>query len=172
MNHLLMNAQVERVSNAVVAGTSSVNCTHVDMQGFERVLGICSLNTLTASQVTMLKAQAGNAADDSDMADLAGATTAAAADADSNKTLLLEVVKPTNFRYLRFVVVRGTANAAIDGVVSIKTVTHKGPESQGPTVSQALVSVDPEYSNSQLTVTTGTYGNSTTQVATTSRNAS
>lgn len=172
MQSLLMNTQIERVSNAVAAGQTNINCTHNDMQGFEKVTGICLLNTLTASQVTKLKAQAGNAADDSDMADLAGAVTSQALDADSNKMLILEVIRPTSFRYVRFVVVRGTANAVIDGVVTIKSNTHKSPESQGSTVSQALVSVDPEYSSTALTVTTGAYGNSTTQVATTARNSS
>jgi len=162
-----------RVSNAVVAGTSAINTTILDMQGFESVIGECCLGTLTATQTTALKAQAGNVANGSDMADLAGAVTPNAADADSNKVLVLEVVKPTNFRYVRFVVVRGTANAVIDSVVATQFCSHKQPESDDPaTVSKTLLSIDPEYANAALTVTTTTYPGTTTAVTSTSRTSS
>jgi hypothetical protein len=171
MQGLLLNSKTTRVSNAVAAGTSAVNCTILDMQGFEGVLGICSLNTLVATQVTSLKAQAGNQANGSDMADLAGAITSNAADADSNKLLMLEVIKPTGFRYLRFVVNRGTANATIDSVTATQFSTHKAPTTQdATTVSQSTVSIDPEYSNSQLSTSTTTINS--TNVVSTYRNAS
>ena len=173
MKNVVLNSKRTRVVNSTAAGTTAINGSILDMQGFETVVGECLLGALTATQVTSLKAQAGNLANGSDMADLAGAVTANAADADSNKLLVLEVVKPTAFRYLRFVVNRGTANAAVDGVVATQYATHKGPESDdATTVSSTVVSVDPEYSNAQLTVTTTTYGSSTTKVATTARNAS
>ena len=171
MQGQLLNSKTTRVSNAVAAGLTAVNCTILDMQGYESVLGVCALNTLTATQVTNLKAQAGNVANGSDMADLAGAITSNAADADSNKLLMLEVIKPTGFRYLRFVVDRGTANAAIDSVVATQFTTHKAPTTQDTaTVSQSTVSVDPEYTNSQLSTSTTTING--TNVVSTYRNAS
>ena len=166
MQALLLNSKTTRVSNAVAAGTSAVNCTVLDMQGFESVLGICALNTLVATQVTGLKAQVGNAANGSDMADLVGAATNNAADGDSNKLLMLEVVKPTNKRYMRFVVTRGTANATIDSVVATQIATHKGPTTQdASTVSQSTISIDGEVSTSGVTTATTTI-NSTNVVST------
>lgn len=166
MQPQLLNSKTTRVSNAVAAGTTAVNCTVLDMQGFETVMGVCCLNTLTATQVTNLKAQAGNAANGSDMADLVGAVTSNAADADSNKMLILEVVKPTNHRYLRFVVDRGTANAAIDSVVATQYAVHKAPTTQdSSTVSQSTVSIDPEVSTTGVTTSTVTV-NSTNVVST------
>jgi hypothetical protein len=173
LKNVVLSSKRTRVSNAVAAGTAAVNCSILDMQGFESVVGVCSLNALTASQVTSIKAQAGNAANGSDMADLAGAVTPAAADADGNKLLVLEVVKPTNFRYLRFVINRGTANAQIDGVVATQYFSHKPPESDdATTVSKTLLSIDPEYANAALTVTTTTYNTSTTAIASTARTSS
>lgn len=165
MQALLLNSKTTRVSNAVAAGTTAVNCTVLDMQGFESVLGICALNTLTATQVTSLKAQVGNAANGSDMADLVGAVTGNAADADSNKLLILEVVKPTNKRYMRFVVSRGTANAVIDSVVATQIAAHKAPTTQDTTVSQSAVSIDGEVSTTGVTTSAVTV-NGTSVVST------
>jgi len=171
--NVVSSSKRTRVSNAVAAGTSVINTTVLDMQGFESAVGVCSLGALTATQVTQLKAQAGNKLDGSDMADLAGAITPQAADGDSNKALVLEVVKPTGFRYLRFVVVRGTANAAIDSVVATQYHSHKQPESDdAATVSKTLISIDPEYANEALTVMTTTYPGTTTAVASTARTSS
>lgn len=162
-----------RCVNATAAGTTNVNGPVLDMQGFDSVVFEACFGALTAGQVTKIKAQAGNKADGSDMADLAGAETVAMADADSNKMLVLEVFRMTNLRYIRVVVERGTANAVIDSVVATQYHSHKQPESDdASTVSTTLLSVDPQYSNSALTVTTATYGNSTTKVATTARTSS
>lgn len=170
MNNLLLNSKTSRVSNAVAAGTTNVNCTILDMQGYTSVLGICALNALTATQVTNLKAQVGNAANGSDMADLVGAVTSNAADADSNKLLMLEVVKPTLYRYLRFVVERGTANAAIDSVVATQYAARQKPTTQDTTVSQSTVSVDGEISTTGVTTSTKTING--TNVVSTYRNQS
>ena len=173
MNNVVLSSKRTRVSNAVAAGTTAIDCATLDMQGFESVVGECALGALTATQVTALKAQAGNKSDSSDMADLAGAVTAAAADADGNKLLVLEVVKPTNFRYVRFVVSRGTANAVIDSVVATQFFSHKPPESDdATTVSATTLSVDPEYVTTGVTVTTTTYGTSSTAIASTARTSS
>ena len=165
MQAQLLNSKTTRVVNATAAGTTAINGTVLDMQGFESVLFICLMNTLVATQVTGLKAQVGNAANGSDMADLVGAATSNAADADSNKLLMLEVVKPTNMRYCRCVVTRGTANATIDGVTATQFAAHKAPTTQDSTVSQSTVSIDGEVSTSGVTTSTKTI-NSTNVVST------
>src|SRR2546423_1026414 len=86
---LLDNCLVTRVVNATVAGTSDLEGTVLDMQGFGEVLFIAAFGTLTSSQVTSLKAQQGDLADGSDMADISGAVAGPMANGDGNKLLLL-----------------------------------------------------------------------------------
>lgn len=119
MEFLHERVKTTRVINATAAGTTAVNGTVLDHQGFENVRFVALLGTLTATQVTALKAQQGDASDGSDMADITGAVTANAADADSNKMLVLDVsANLITKRYVRCVVTRGTANAVIDGVIA------------------------------------------------------
>ncbi len=130
-----------RVSNAVAAGTTGVNCTHVDMSGWDGVVFICLLNTLVASQQTSLKAQNGSQVNDSDQADITGAVTPNALDGDSNKVLILDVYRPQK-RYVRSVVNRGTANATLDGVLALQYQGDKlPPKVLDATVSQLLVAL-------------------------------
>jgi hypothetical protein len=127
------NCKITRVMNAVAAGTTDQNSSVVDMQNWEGVLFIAFFGTLTATQVTLLKAQQGEQADGSDMADLAGTATPALADADSNKCLALDIKNPRE-RYVRAVIDRGTANAVIDGMVAIQYGPRKAPTSHDSSV--------------------------------------
>jgi len=117
--------KVTRVSNAVAAGTTTVNCATIDMKGFDSVTFYLLVGTLTATNVTTLKAQQGAASDMSDAADLLG-TAVAYTDADDDKAAILEVHNPRE-RYVRAVVVRATANAVIDGVIAVQTKANKEP---------------------------------------------
>lgn len=130
-----------RVVNSTAAGTTGVNGTVLDQSNFDGVRFTASLGTLTSTQVTSLKAQQGNAANGSDMADIAGAVTAAAADGDSNKLLILDVqASLISARYVRCVVNRGTANAVIDSVIADQYQTRTVPTAQtGSTISQSLL---------------------------------
>jgi hypothetical protein len=62
--------------------------------------------------VTKLKVQQFTADTSGSYADVSGVITAAAADGDAGKLLILEVYKPQQ-RWIRPVVVRGTANAVV-----------------------------------------------------------
>jgi hypothetical protein len=128
-----------RVSNAVVAGTTEIDCTSVDMLsgGFTAVDFVVLLGALTAGQVTKLKAQ-GNNDNGGTWNDLAGTLTAAAADADSNKTLILSLYRP-QYRYIRAVVVRGTQNAVVDGVIAEQYLAANEPVTQDTSVSASKV---------------------------------
>ena len=124
----LLDQVYERNVNATAAGTTNINGSSIDMEGFESAQFIALLGALTATQVTKLKVQGSD--DNSTWADLTpSAETAAAADGDSNKMLIVEVVRPQH-RYLRPVLERGTANAAVDGVMSIKYAARKQPTTQ------------------------------------------
>ncbi len=136
MQNLSKDVKITRVLNAVAAGTSNQNGSAVDMSGFDGVMFIASFGTLTATQVTSLKAQQGNLSNMSDAADLAGTNVGPLADGDSNKALVLDVYRPTD-RYVRPVVVRGTANAVIDSVIAIQYRGRKMPVVQDTTTIAA-----------------------------------
>lgn len=116
--------RVDRVMNAVAAGTTDQNSSSVDMQAdtaYDEVTFIALFGALTATQVTKIKVQ--QSSDDSVWNDLAGSESAALADADGNKALAV-TVRPQK-RYVRCVVDRGTANAVIDGVLAILSKPKK-----------------------------------------------
>lgn len=125
--------EVVRVANATAAGTSDINGSVIDMSGYDAVSFLAGVGALTATQVTLLKAQHGDAANLSDAADITGATTTALADGDGDKTLLLEVLQPRK-RYVRAVLDRGTANAVLDGMWAFLYRARKEPVTQGSTV--------------------------------------
>lgn len=122
MRPLNEDVRLVRASNAVAAGSTDSNGTGVDMQadgGYDGVMFVALLGTLTANQVTTLKAQVSSDDGSSDTyADLANSQTSAAADDDDNQCLVLDVYQPPE-RYVRPVVERATANAVIDGVLAI-----------------------------------------------------
>lgn len=124
---LLEGISVIRSANATAAGTTPINGSSIDMQtlGARALLCIACLGALTSTQVTKLKLQGSD--DNSTWADLThtdysvtsqAVATAAAADADGNKMLVLDC-KRISHRYVRPVLVRGTANAVLDSLVSI-----------------------------------------------------
>jgi len=139
--NLSKSFNVVRVANAAAAGTTVLTGTHVDMQGWDNVVFIYGVGALTASQVTALKAQNGSLSNDTDQADIAGAITPAMLDGDSNKVLILEVVRPL-LRYVRPVLNRATANAVLDFGIAIQYSGDKlPPAALDATVSQLLAAV-------------------------------
>lgn len=137
-NHTLLQCvEVRRVMNATAAGTTSVNGTGVDVQGYDGVAFVAAFGTLTATQTTSLKLQQSSDDGSTDTYDdILGSSTGNMADGDSNKVLMSEIYKPLK-RYVRPVVVRGTANAVIDGVFAMLYRAEKSPTPQHSTVSKA-----------------------------------
>ena len=148
MNDLggLNEEKIIRVSNAVAAGTTAVNCTAVDMGedgGWESVEFVALFGTLTANQVTNLKAQQSSDNGSADaFADLAGTALTALGDDDDNDMARLEIIRPRE-RYVRCVVGRGTANAVIDGVIAILRRPRVVPITQHSTVVRYESHVSP-----------------------------
>ena len=130
MQSLASSVKFSRQINATAAGVTAVNGSGVDMQGWDGVLFICAIGTLSATQVTSLKAQSDTQANFATAADTAGSNTGPYADADSNKMLVLDVYRPAK-RYVRPVVLRATANAVIDGVIAIQYKGGKLPLAAG-----------------------------------------
>jgi hypothetical protein len=139
MDHNLSRlVDIRRAINAVAAGTSSQNGNTIDTLGYDSVCFIVAFGALTATQVTSIKVQQGDQSDASDMADISGAATGNMADADGNKLLCVEVYRPSK-RYVRVVVVRGTANAVIDGGIALLYRAAQLPPALHSTMSLAPV---------------------------------
>ena len=111
--------------------------------GYDGVLFIAMFGALTSTQETSLKAQQSSDNDADTYADLDGAHTPDLADGDGNKCLVLDVFRPAE-RYVKPVVVRGTANAVIDGVVAILYRGRQRPSVKDTTVAHALAVVTPD----------------------------
>ena len=113
------------------------------MRGELGCLFLALLGALTSTQVTLLKIQWSDTNNGSDWADFTTPVqTAAALDADGNKILSIDVLKNTH-RYLRPVLVRGTANAVCDGILSIPYHPRTMPVSPNATyISQSTKSLE------------------------------
>lgn len=141
--NLSKEIKITRVVNATAAGTTDIEGSVLDMSGFEGVVFIALFGTLTATQVTSLKAQQGAASDMSDAADLEGSSVGPLADTDGNKCLVLDVYRPQE-RYVRCVVDRGTANAVVDGVIAIQYGPRTKPTINDSTVKVAELVISPD----------------------------
>lgn len=143
MPAILERIRVDRVLNAVAAGTTDQNGGTIDLSadnGYRGCLFMVAFGTLTATQVTSIKAQ--ESADDSTWTDLAGTKSIELADTDGNKVLLLDVYRP-NKRYIRVVVDRGTANAVIDGAWALLYENNLEGTAQSTDVAGSEVHISP-----------------------------
>ena len=118
-------AKVTRVSNAVVAGTSDIESTAVDMKGFEAVQFVVAFGAITTGAVTSVKLQGSHDGSTWTSSDLTGTGQTVADDAD-NKLFILDMAKP-RFRYVRCVVDRGTQNAVVDSITAYQYQADKEP---------------------------------------------
>ena len=124
---------------ATAAGTTTVNgaSQYIGTGQFSGVRYVCVLGALTATQQTVLKIQGSN--DNATWTDLAGTHAGPPADADSGYTLITDAFR-AGYAYVRPVVVRGTANAAIQCVIGDFYLANVEP-------------VTPDSTNAALTVT-------------------
>jgi len=140
-----LNSSVKTVvlNTGTAAGTGNVNLTAVDTLGFTGLRICVLLGALTATQVTALKAQQSldNAGTDP-YADAPGAVTGNAADADGGKLLILEIYRPHK-RYIKGIVTRATANAAITSAWAELFNASAEPVAADSTVSQQITVLNP-----------------------------
>ena len=129
MNSLLKNVKITRAVAATAAGTTDVNGSTIDTAGYDGVMFVLDVGTLTATQVTSMRAQQGLLSDASDMADLEGTIAGPMADGDGSKFLVIDVFRPLE-RYVRVIVDRATANAVLNGGVAILYSAHNKPVTQ------------------------------------------
>lgn len=115
------------------AGKDDINGAILDMQGFESVMAIVTFGTITSGAVTSIKMQQDTDSAMGTAADLLG-TGQTIADADSEKTFYIDLVKPQE-RYVRLVVDRGTQNAVVASATYLQYNGVKKPVSHGTNVS-------------------------------------
>ncbi len=140
-NFLYESCKIERVENAVAAGTTDQTSDTVDMSGFHGCMFIATLGTLTASQVTTGKVT--TSSDNSTFNDVEGSQTTALDDADDNLMIVIDIYRPLE-RYLRFVLERGTANAVIDGVIAIQYDPISVATTASTDVAESLTLLSPD----------------------------
>lgn len=130
-----------KISTAVTptagaAGTTDIEGTTLDMQGFEGVLMVVRMGAITGSAVTSIKAQQGALSNMTDAADLTG-TGQTIADDDDDQTFYIDLYKPLE-RYVRLYVDRATQNAVVSSAEYIQYGARELPTSHGSNVSGEL----------------------------------
>lgn len=140
---LLKESKIDKIFNDNAAGTDdTLNGDILDLQNCDSVTGIVALGDVTATAVVTLKAFTG---DESDLGDGAYETVTATVTADAtsadDKLLVLDVIKPAK-RYVRFDVVRATANAVIDAGVAIRYNYRAIPTTQPTDVVNSNINVN------------------------------
>lgn len=123
------NHKVTVVSNAVAAGTTDIDPTAIDMDGFDSVAFIVQFGAITAGAVTSVKAQqsSDNGVGDA-FSDLAG-TAQTVADDDDNKAFIIDLFRPSE-RYVKPYVDRATQNAVVESIIAIQYCARNAPVTQ------------------------------------------
>ena len=123
-------------SVGIVAAAANATLPVIDTLGYNSIRIVALLGALTATQQTSLSVNQSldNGATDPFVA-APGATTGNAADADSNKLLILDIFKPHK-RYLQPVINRAVANAAVTSVIYELYNAFNEPVTPDATVSK------------------------------------
>lgn len=130
----LKNVKVTQCSSTVAAGTSAISsATVIDMQDYESVIFVYSFGTLTSGTVVTAKAaQLATSSPTASTDDIAGSGIAVA-DTNSDKSVVLEIHKPT-YRYIRPCVTRTTQNAVLNSIIAIQFGPKIKPTVQSTTI--------------------------------------
>lgn len=144
MTNLTHDAQFIRAATAAAAGTSTITTSIIDLKAFDGCVFMASLGDVADTAEVALTVQHGDEADGSDMANTAVAIvfTADATSAD-NGLLIAEIFRP-NHRYVRAVLTRGVADAALDGILAILTDPKQAPVTQGDDVLAKAFGLSPD----------------------------
>jgi hypothetical protein len=138
---LLDDIQITQISNGATAGTTPVTSSIINMSGYDGVLFIASMGTVTNGSVLTLQCNQNTANSTSGMAEITGAITAAVtASSSSNTLMVLDVYRPLE-QYLEAVWTPTTDNAALNCIIAIQYKASKKPTVQGSTVVAALATI-------------------------------
>lgn len=118
MNYGSNSEKVIRVSNAAVAATTDIECTGVNMAGYDAVKFYTLFGTITSGAVTSVKLQQSSDDGSSDGYSDLEDSAVDVADDDDNQIVVHDLIRPAK-QYVRLVVDRGTQNAVVDGVFAV-----------------------------------------------------
>ena len=122
------------VAGAASAGTA-VNGAITNLTGYDGCVFVASIATANAGNY--MKLQAGNLADGSDMADVAGSKVVA----DANGSAVAIEVNRLGYTYARAVLIRAGANTATGDMYSIKYNAGVQPVTNNVTNTHKVVSL-------------------------------
>ena len=111
------DVKITRVLANVADGQTDSNTSSVDMTGFDGVLFLITIGTITGSGTSTWTVE--QSSDDSTFNAVSGAEVDATGSAESDTVLILDVKRPLD-RYVHVAYVRATANSEIDGVVALQ----------------------------------------------------
>lgn len=121
------DTKITRVSGAVAAGTTAINSSCVDMTGFDSVMFIAELGTVTAGAVIQLSALSNTTNSNSGGAtEKAGTQVTDSGGAQSNQDYVVDVHRPAK-QFVYANLTRTTANVVVNGVYAIQYNAAKGP---------------------------------------------
>jgi hypothetical protein len=115
---------------AGAAGTTDIEGTSVDMQGFEAVLFTVIMGAITANAVTALKVQQSDDDGAADAySDLEG-TSQTIGDGDDGEVFYVDVFRPSK-RYVRLYIDRATQNAVVAAAIAQQYHCREQPVTHG-----------------------------------------
>lgn len=139
MLSLLNDAKWTQVSNGATAAQTELDSSILDMAGYDSVIFIATLGTVTDACVLGLAAQQNSVNSTSGMAQITngpGTVNAAAtftASGSSNTILITDVFRPIQ-RYVRAALTRTTQNAVVNNIIAVQYNSRSLPVTQSASV--------------------------------------
>lgn len=121
--NLSKNVKITLVQAPLADGQTDPDSAAVDMEGFEGVMFIGIVGTVTGAGTAALKAS--QSSDNVNFNDLSGVVANGAA-GGSDKFLVLDVYRPLD-RYVRTTLTRAVANSVYGGTIALQYGAHKRP---------------------------------------------
>jgi hypothetical protein len=139
---LASNVKVTQAVPYTAIGTTTIAGTNLDMSGFDGVMFVVGIHTLTDG-TPGVKASSGAASDGSDKQDLLGTLTAVGT---ADEVSILDLYRPAD-RYVTPQVVRGgSTGSIITGLIAIQYKAGFKPTTQdATTVSATKLVTSPAY---------------------------
>ena len=129
MNKILsQGVKVTRVSNAAAAAQTAINSSILSMDGFDGVIFIALLGTVTDASVVTLTAF-NNSVSSTVSAVTTGVAASITAATSSNGALMVDVFQPSK-EYVYANLTRTAQNAAVDGIIAIQYSARNKPTAQ------------------------------------------
>lgn len=142
--NLTKNCPITLAEEGSAAATSNLTSAAIDTAGLESATFICLVGTITSSGEVELKIQ--QSSDDGSLdsyADLEDSAVTVVGAANSDKLLIVEIVRPQE-RYLKAIVTRDVGNSVIGGVIAIGNQVPKSPITDDDTVEEVVTLISPD----------------------------